>query len=483
MYGRCEFTSRSNNMSEFDRQRDPRQKKFFGMHNKDRRDHGTWGLRRMPIILTKPGRERDRDGDSEKDRLMDNRSPAKPLSQPTPTIILRNRDAENRPASQQSARPTTVLRKESESQPVYQLAGKHGHPESANPLALPPTMKAPVKLLDETLQLSDAALEFLVEQPDFVVVGLLGAQGVGKSTVASLLASGGDPTASLRKPLFRVHGQEQFEYGTHCTNGIDMLVTSGRMIILDSQPLLSASIMDKLILQEGKKFGPGPPGSTGGGGAPDFSSTENTVEVQSLQQAAFLLSVCHIVILVQDWAFDPNIVRFLQTAEMLKPSTPTTADDEIIEYFPHVLFLHNHCNPSDFGPRIVKILQDMYNKMFLRSRLQIQTGIGIATGEVLEYLNSSTCGEPINLFLLPDLTRELTSDENEDETTATSKLFSGHPGLGMLVNSLRNQLLGSDIQPLTHATLTEKNWFHYTAKIWELVKKSSFFLEYSRLLP
>lgn len=478
-------------MADYDRNRDPRPKKFFGVHNKtlnDRRDHGTWGVRRMPIILAKPGRERERD-DTERERMTDNRSPAKPLSQPTPTIILRNREAENRPSSQQSARPTTVLRKESDSQPVYQLAGKHTHSENVNPLAPPPEMKAPVKLLDENLQMCDGILEFLLEQPDFVVVGIIGLQGVGKSTVASLLAES-DVTKGLKKPMFKVHGSEQHEYGTHCTNGIDVLVTSTRMIILDSQPLLSASIMDRIILQnlfqEGKKFGTGPSaGPPGGsGGAPDFSSTENIVEVQSLQQAAFLLSVCHIVLLVQDWTFDPNVVRFLQTAEMLKPSTPTTSDDEIIEYFPHVLFLHNRCTPTDYGPRVVKVLQDVYNKMFIRSRLQVQTGIGIATGDVIEYLNPTSCGEPINLFLLPDLTRELTTEEEGLEPKdLRERYFSGHPGLVSLVNTLRIQILGSDIQPLTHTTLTEKNWYHYSSKIWELVKKSSFFLEYSRLLP
>lgn len=33
-------------------------------------------------------------------------------------------------------------------------------------------------------------------------------------------------------------------------------------------------------------------------------------EMISLQFAAFLLSVCHIVLLVQDWFFDPNILKY-----------------------------------------------------------------------------------------------------------------------------------------------------------------------------
>ena len=50
-------------------------------------------------------------------------------------------------------------------------------------------MTAPVKLLDlENSALVDACLEYLSDQNDFLVVGVVGYQGVGKSTILSLLA-------------------------------------------------------------------------------------------------------------------------------------------------------------------------------------------------------------------------------------------------------------------------------------------------------
>jgi protein SMG9 len=53
-----------------------------------------------------------------------------------------------------------------------------------------------------------------------------------------------------------------------------------------------------------------------------------------------------------------HFIRFLQSAEMLKPSTPTTSqDEEIIEYFPNVLFLQNHATTTDFSPAQVKLMQ------------------------------------------------------------------------------------------------------------------------------
>jgi hypothetical protein len=36
-----------------------------------------------------------------------------------------------------------------------------------------------------------------------------------------------------------------------------------------------------------------------------------------------MFSVCHLVILVQDWFLDMNLMRLLQAAETLKPVTPT----------------------------------------------------------------------------------------------------------------------------------------------------------------
>ena len=45
-----------------------------------------------------------------------------------------------------------------------------------------------VKLVDENMQICDAALEYLVEQNDFVVVGVIGEQCSGKSYIMSALA-------------------------------------------------------------------------------------------------------------------------------------------------------------------------------------------------------------------------------------------------------------------------------------------------------
>ena len=44
-------------------------------------------------------------------------------------------------------------------------------------------------------------------------------------------------------------------------------------------------------------------------GSSEYGNTETNLELQSLQFAAFLFSVCHVIIFTQDWFVDPNLVR------------------------------------------------------------------------------------------------------------------------------------------------------------------------------
>lgn len=82
----------------------------------------------------------------------------------------------------------------------------------------------------------------------------------------------------------------------NCTSGIDAYVTKNRVILLDCQPILSSSIA---YSASQKRMGQ----------SIDPAGLIVDSEIVSLQLAAFLLSVCHIVLLVQDWFFDPNILK------------------------------------------------------------------------------------------------------------------------------------------------------------------------------
>lgn len=341
-------------------------------------------------------------------------------------------------------------------------------PESLSErLVPPPDMAAPVKLLDDSMHWCDNALEYLVDQPDFYVVGVIGMQGSGKSTVMSILS--GQYGQAGERQLFRPQSRELRELGQHCSTGVDIYVTPERMILLDTQPVLSASVMDHMIQFEKK---------TPGGG--DYHSLENAHMMQSLQMASFLMAVCHTVLVVQDWFADPNFLRFILSAEMLKPATSSGShdqglmNDELTENFPHIVFVQNKCGPGDFSPENVEVVEETLQAIFAKSRLKCKGLLSMSP-------NLQKDEKSINLFLIPKRLSEQEEKKRHEDKEVPG--FQDGGRLDHLASLLTLQLLGMPRSNLTHTTLTEKNWFHYSARLWEAVKKSTLFVEYSRLLP
>lgn len=335
-----------------------------------------------------------------------------------------------------------------------------------------PQLNKSVCLIEDGQFAGDAILDYLTEQNEFLVVGCLGLQGVGKSTLMSELIGRFDG-----KSIFSAQNFDNIISSTHGTSNIDLYITENRVFFLDTPPLLSPSIMDsKNINLETKKLSSINQSCTSGGShvPVECFSEETAMEIYSLQLTSFILSVCHVVILVQDWCYDPNILRFIQSAEMLKPPTTTSINDSNLleEYFPHIIFLQNKGQFSDYTPDSVSMMQEVYSQMFVRSRLRVQSGIGIASGFVTGNLNPDTCGDPMNLYILPDTSKE------------ESKEFplKNHPGYSYLINKLRRDIYGITKYPLTSSPLTEKDWFRYCNTVWGTIKKSNFFMEYNKLL-
>lgn len=230
--------------------------------------------------------------------------------------------------------------------------------------------------------------EYMQESQDFLVVGVLGSQGAGKSTILNLIAQTkltqqikteifempgidasqndaikiltenianvkvnqdeNEQKKALKHLIFNPQSWEQVQIGNYGTSGVDVFVTSNRVILLDCQPIISASALDETVQSDFKRTVAG-----------EFLAMENTAEIQSLQLATFMLSVCHVVLVVEDWFLDSNVVRFLQTAEMLKPSMPTN-EEEFMDYFPHVMIIHNKATLQDFTPTHFAMMQNVY---------------------------------------------------------------------------------------------------------------------------
>ncbi|KAK9879536.1 hypothetical protein WA026_006606 [Henosepilachna vigintioctopunctata] len=352
-------------------------------------------------------------------------------------------------------------------------------------------MHKAVKFLDDGTLLTENLQEYVHENSDFLVVGIVGQQSVGKSTLANLLANkrvnkdllyelilkkhqseNGIETCTNRfsnidinevgseKEIFKVESVDDIENNKNRTSGIDVFISDNRVIFLDCQPITSMSIMDDLVENENKRSNL----------LSEFIPSENSGEIQALQITSFLMSVCHILIVVQDWFFDSNICRFIQTAEMLKP-TMTNADDELSEHCLHLLLVHNKATVDDFSPSVFKTIQKTYKSIFNKSKLVIDSSLGIATGRLVKHLNPESCGPALNIFLIPEYV----------ESEAIS--FRGYPTMEEIIKKLRANIFGATKHPLTHVQLTEKTWLVYCSKVWENVRKSSFFVEYTKLMP
>ena len=85
-----------------------------------------------------------------------------------------------------------------------------------------------------------------MEQSDFLVVGAIGRQGVGKSSVMSLLA--GSRTGSGKPVMFRPESKEVWENESYQTTGLDMAVTPERVILLDTQVCGEGGIRREMVI-------------------------------------------------------------------------------------------------------------------------------------------------------------------------------------------------------------------------------------------
>ncbi|EAW57225.1 hypothetical protein FLJ12886, isoform CRA_b [Homo sapiens] len=192
----------------------------------------------------------------------------------------------------------------------------------------------------------------------------------------------------------------------------------------------------------------------------------------------------------------PQTPRFLQTAEMVKPSTPSpshessssSGSDEGTEYYPHLVFLQNKARREDFCPRKLRQMHLMIDQLMAHSHLRYKGTLSMLQCNVFPGLPPDFLDSEVNLFLVPFMDSEAESENPPRAGPGSSPLFSllpgyrGHPSFQSLVSKLRSQVMSMARPQLSHTILTEKNWFHYAARIWDGVRKSSALAEYSRLL-
>jgi len=307
-----------------------------------------------------------------------------------------------------------------------------------------PVLSCPIKLVDESHFFCDGISDYMTDNTDFTVIGVLGLQNCGKSSILNILARNGISDDDT----FRVQTYEHQMLAEHCTNGVDVYVNSRRFILLDVQPLLSSSIMDRSIQLE-KKY------------TAEFTTAENTIEVQSLQITGFIFSICHVVLLVQDWFMDLSLVRLIQAAETLKPVTPAASgeDNQVSEYFPHLVLVHNKVEAGDLEDDVTDEIKEMYSLMLSKSRLNWKE----------EGTNNP------NIVFIPD----------QEGERAEILPYRIRPRIDYekAGRQLRQKVFNLPRKPLSQGRLTERAWASLANKAWDNIKNSPFYMEYNRLLP
>ena len=335
-----------------------------------------------------------------------------------------------------------------------------------------------VKMIDSNLQWKDNGLDKLKDQEDFLVVGVLGLQGVGKSTILSMLA--GKKFVEGKDAWFREQTTDQKEKAHHMTNGVEFAVTQERMILLDCQPMLSPSILDELIYERNNKM--------------EF--TGPSIQMQSLQIATFMLTVCHVVLVVQDYFTDPSFYSFIQRAEIARLPTPfphgtknSMRNKEAAQHQPVAIFVHNKLDSEMFDINRISSMNSVVSALTRPSSLYCRGQFSLLASGLYPGLNNlHGYEEEANHFCFPHFdsyeeedNEKFTKDPN-DLQFLSLKSYDEKPELDHLTEAFIDMILSVPRRNISHQVLTEKSWFHYAARTWESLKKSSVITEFSRLI-
>ncbi|OQR97214.1 SMG9 isoform X2 [Thraustotheca clavata] len=304
------------------------------------------------------------------------------------------------------------------------------------------------KLINAQLQFcpEPSAIAGWAEITTYQVIGVVGLEGVGKSTVLSLLA-GHTFNRPISQAKFPIQTLDDKINGRHQTNGIDVFITENNVVLLDCQPLLSSSLLnDQIQKKESPKFGALP--------------LDQQIEISSLQLLVFLFSVCHHVLVVSDKAIDNELWRLMQCAELLKHHVPNISG-ELTEHCARAIFVGNKLSrPAEVQAQVQKL-----QECFTRS-------IYVAAEDEKD----------IHRFIFPNLLDRSRERMNLKVHFVETPKALFKVGAFQALKKYMIQLPKTSLtQKKTHL-LTFKEWMQNAARIYDGLRKSNSMIDYTRLL-
>ncbi|KAL9436615.1 hypothetical protein AB3S75_022632 [Citrus x aurantiifolia] len=327
----------------------------------------------------------------------------------------------------------------------------------------------------------DRFLPFLSENTEFTVVRVIGVPGVGKSTIMNELY-GFDATSPGMLPPFPTLSEDTRAQAKHCTSGIEPRISAQRLLLLDTQPVFSSSVLAEIMRPDGSSTIPVLSGES--------LSAELALELMSIQLGVLLASICHVLLVVSDGVHDNKMWRLMSMVDLLKhgipdPSSLTASNsqssnlgsekdkkdkaNEGEEYMATPVFVHAKLQDQNCTPHTYEQLRKALAQYFSASSF-VREKCGNVTKEPVEpgTQSSDALSTVPKLFLIPSKSRD--DSPNAQYESYSSALWK-----------LRDEVLSMNC-PSFVRTVSERDWLKNSAKIWELIKSSPIISEYSRML-
>ncbi|CAK7340310.1 unnamed protein product [Dovyalis caffra] len=344
----------------------------------------------------------------------------------------------------------------------------------------------------------DRFLPFLTENTDFTVVGIIGPPGVGKSTILNELY-GFDGTSPGMLPPFTVQSEDNRAMAKHCTVGIEPRISAERLILLDTQPVFSPSVLAEMMRPDGS--------STISVLSGENLSAELAHELTAIQ-SDFVVStfstllkdkmpdelLCFwdaarthssLVDLLKHGIPDPSVLNssHLHSSNAGPEKGNKDKVSEAEEYLATPVFVHTkstyliisfcrlldeHCTPSNFAELRKELAQYFSSSSFIKDK-----GVSMAKEQLFSSMpsnshNNDSDSKSINLFVIP-------SKDKDNSLRVQYKSYIS------ALWKLRDQVLSMNGLFFARA-VSERDWLKNSAKIWELVKSSAIIADYGQAL-
>ncbi|KAK7253128.1 hypothetical protein RIF29_37580 [Crotalaria pallida] len=393
----------------------------------------------------------------------------------------REREEGTMAASDPSPAPKILLAKPSLLS-ASSVPGKFSEDDSSSQLRSRLPSVASLNLLSDSWDFHiDRFLPFLTENTDFTVIGVIGPAGVGKSTIMNELY-GFDSTSPGMLPPFSISSEETRAMARHCSTGIEPRISAERIILLDTQPVFSASVLAEMMRPDGS--------STISVISGESMSAELAHELMGIQLAVLLASICHILLVVSDGVHDDSMWHLMFTVDLLKhgisdPSMLASSlsqsstsgldkDNKVPEHEDYIatpVFVHTKLQDQDFTPQIIVQLRKALMQYFEPSSfVREHAGKKLEEQHVSSSMvhSSHMDSKMLNLYAIPL--------KKKDENPRAQ-----HESYISALWKLRDLILSMKPPSFTRP-VSEREWLKNSAKIWEQVKNSPTILEYCRTL-